>query len=81
MRKMKLPWDDQVNIVEHIMTQGFWEFYVTDMRHDENTVCCYVLGHANELGDVDLREIEPLIISRTKNLADVMAAPNCEWMD
>ena len=42
---------------------------------------CYVMGLENELGDVFMPEIQPHIISRTKDLGDVAPAHGYMWTD
>lgn len=81
MRKMKNKQTGTViNVVAHAITRNFWEYYVTDNRHDQNTVQCLVMGFETELGDVYLPEIKPHLISSTKDLKQVMAAEGWEWV-
>lgn len=84
MRKMKRinSNDEPLEVIEHIILKNFWEYYV--INNSENTddiKLCYVLGFENEMGDVYIPEIKPYIISKTKQLNDVMPAPNYEWID
>lgn len=72
----------RLKVIEHIILKNFWEYYVCENEFNEGDIKqCYVLGFENELGDVDLNEIKPYIISRTKNLNEVMSAPNFSWED
>ena len=71
----------QINVVEHIMTRNFWEFFITDDNHTEDIVRAYVMGFESELGDISLNEIKPHIISRTSNLSEVMPPAGYRWMN
>lgn len=56
-----------INVIQWFMTENFWEYYVVDI--DENNIAfCLVMGMENELGYVDLEEIEPFITIRSKEL-------------
>ena len=80
MRKMHNGQKTTLNIVEVIILRNFWEYFVTDQGNGEDIKFCFVVGDENELGDVSMREIEPYIISRTKDLSEVMAAPGWNWL-
>jgi hypothetical protein len=71
----------EINIIQHIITKNFWEFYVTDDKFNDDIVRCLVVGDEVELGDVSLSEIAPYIISKTKRLGDVMPAPQWAWKE
>jgi hypothetical protein len=82
MRQMKSKeYDTTINVVEHIILKNKWEYYVTDNRFDEDIVQCLVMGFETELGDVSLNEISPYIISRTKDLNELLPAEGWEWRD
>lgn len=82
MRKMKNKETGTViEIVAHGITKNFWEYYITSNRFDEHTVQCLVMGFEIELGDVYLPEVEPYMISKTRNLKTVMPASGWEWVD
>lgn len=81
MRIMKKG-NQKLVIKEHIILRNFWEYYVTDAipcEDDADVIEALVLGFETELGDVWLPEIKPYIISRTKDLRDVMSAPGWTW--
>ena len=78
MRKMHNGKKTTLNIVEVIILNNHWEYFVTDEGKGDIKLC-YVLGYENELGDASMSEIEPYIISRTKDLSEVMAAPGWNW--
>jgi hypothetical protein len=78
MRQM-VKGETVLNITEHIITSNKWEYYVTDNRFSDDIVCCLVMGFETEIGDVSLSEITPYIISRTKNLNDILPAEGWEW--
>lgn len=69
-----------INVVAHGITRNFWEYYLTDDRHDKDTVRCLVMGFEIELGDVYLPEIKPHLLSATKNLKEVAPATGWEWV-
>jgi hypothetical protein len=66
MKKMRKG-NHVLNIVEFIMTQNMWEYYVTDDR-DGSVALCLVHGFETEIGFVCLDEISPYIIVRTNEL-------------
>jgi hypothetical protein len=71
-----------LNIVEHIIVKSGWEYYVTDDESGEDTRLCYVMGFENEFGYVWLPEIEPYIVSRTKNLKNLLPPEGgWNWVD
>lgn len=80
MRKMQKG-ETIINVVQHIMTKNFWEYYVTDNKHSDDIVSCLVLGYELEMGDVSLSEIAPYIMCKTKQLCDVMPASGWHWVD
>lgn len=79
MRKMVNQNGTELEVVEHIILRNFWEYYVTTDSYSDDIKLCLVMGDFIELGDVSLSEIAPYIISRTKNLANVMPAPGYNW--
>lgn len=80
MRKMKTKYGSTLNVTEHIILKNGWEYYVTDDRHDKDTVRCMVMGFETEFGDVYMPELRGHIASRTTDLSDLMAAEGCEWV-
>jgi hypothetical protein len=87
MRKMKNKETGRiVEVEEFFMTKNMWEFYVIKPKEDEpqNTEdikFCLVLGYENEFGDVSMSEVKPHMITRTKNLQEVAAAIDYEWVE
>lgn len=81
MKKMKSE-VGIINVVEHIILRNFWEYYITDetFGDDGDIVQALVMGYETELGDISLDEIKPYIISRTKNLEEVMPAEGWRWV-
>ena len=70
-------------VVEHIIIKNGWEYYIlkTDLDEDDDKYkTALVVGDYNEIGGVHMPEIEPHIISRTRDLSDVLPAPNWKWM-
>ncbi len=73
--------ETKLKITEHIILRNFWEYYVTDEKHSDDIVQCLVMGFETELGDVSLEEIRPYILTRTKKLEEVAAAPGWDWVN
>jgi len=80
MKQMKSKYGTTINVLEHIVLRNGWEYYVTDDRHDKDTVRCLVRGFETELGDVYMPELRGHIVSRTKDLGELMAADGWEWV-
>ena len=55
----------QINVIGHVITRNFWEYYITDDKFGTEGKIhrCLVMGAEIELGDVDLEEIKPYAIS------------------
>lgn len=81
MRAMKSNYDTTINVVEHIILANGWEYYVTDQKFNDDIVQCLVMGFETELGDVSMSEIKPYIMTRTKDLSDVMPAQDWSWVN
>lgn len=84
MRLMKhLEGHTILKVVEHIILRNYWEFYILETPPDypENIKQAYVMGFENELGNVDINEIKPFIMSRTKKLTEVVPGAGFEWVD
>lgn len=80
MRTMVNDSGNSLVVIEWIMLRNFWEYYVIDAPTNTKEIkLCYVMGLENELGDVDMHEIKPYILSKTKNLAEVKPADNYTW--
>ena len=77
---MKSKYGTTINVTEHIILRNGWEYYVTDDKHDKDTIRCVVMGLETEMGDVYLPEIKPYIVSRTRDLNDLAPAEGWEWM-
>tara|TARA_R110001583_G_scaffold2013_3_gene14948 strand:+ start:840 stop:1172 length:333 start_codon:yes stop_codon:yes gene_type:complete len=86
MRKMQgksLGEDGICTVVEHIIIKNMWEYYIlkTDLDEaDDSYRTALVVGDYTEIGGVDLREIEPHIVSRTSDLGELIPAPGWEWV-
>lgn len=71
-----------LTISEWFMIRGiFWEYYVTEAWNKEKRAYCLVDGDVQEIGLVSLHEIKPYIISRTKDLENLLPAPGWTWID
>ena len=84
MRKMKrgttVHGDGQViEVIEHIILKNFWEIYVIEVNGDQ--IFNLTVGDFTELGYSSMEELKPYILMRTKNLTDLMAAPDWIWVD
>jgi hypothetical protein len=73
----------ELKIEEWIMTKNLWEYYIlSDKKVKKSPIrMAYVRGIFDEIGSVDLEELEGYIMSRTKNLNEVMPAPNFRWKE
>lgn len=81
MRKLKSTSHGTVlNIVEHWITRGFWEYYITDEVFDDDIVCALVMGIETEIGDISRSEIKPHVVTKTKNL-DILPPPGWQWVE
>lgn len=69
-----------LNVTQHIILRNFWEYFVTDDVFQDDIVRCLVMGQETELGDVSLNEIKPYILTRTKDLANIMPAEGYSWV-
>jgi len=66
----------------HVILRNFWEYYLEEP--DENGVAFgYVMGIANEWGDVSMEEIKPYIIgkARANDLWHIMPPEGYSWED
>jgi hypothetical protein len=83
MRKMKsVTSGDVLEISEHIITQNFWEYYITNEETDDpNVKFGFVMGFEDELGYIYLPEIKPYVMTKTKDLESIMPARGYTWID
>jgi hypothetical protein len=81
MKKMKNADGQVLNVVEHWIAKNFWEYYVTDDVFNEDIVRALVMGFETEIGDVSRSELRPYLISKTKNMSDVMPASGWQWVE
>ena len=71
-------------VVKHIVTKGFWEFYIIDngmYKSDNDIQFAFVRGNFNEFGDISIKEIEPFIMSESTNLKNILPAPGFHWKE
>ncbi len=81
MRKMKnINTGEVLNVAEHIITKNLWEFYVFDYFLGSSNVNALVMGFETEIGLVSMDELEPHILTKTKDLTEVAAATGWEWI-
>jgi hypothetical protein len=80
MKQMINKYGSKINVVEHIILKNGWEYYVTDDKHDKDTIRCVVMGFETEIGDVYMPELKGHIISRSKDLQDLAPAEGFEWV-
>ena len=87
MRKMVSTNGTELYVKEHIITRNLWEYYIVDDEPSDHEInydmiqLAYVMGFENELGSVYMPEIEPYILSRTKDLSNIMPASGFNWVD
>ena len=70
-----------LNITQHIILKNLWEYYVTDQKFNDHIIECLVVGNFTEIGDVDMNEIKPYIISTADPFEDLLPAPGWKWQD
>lgn len=71
---------NKVQVIEHIILRNFWEYYVLKAKTNTKKIkLCFVMGVENEMGDVDMDEIAPYIMTRTTNLDEVAPAVGWSW--
>jgi predicted CDP-diglyceride synthetase/phosphatidate cytidylyltransferase len=81
MRKMKHKKTGTIlNVVEHVITKNYWEYYITDEHFNDDIVAALVMGFETEIGDISLSEIKPYMMTRTKDLSEVMPAEGWHWV-
>jgi len=81
MRHMKSNYGTTIEVIEHIILRNGWEYYVTEKADEDGILFALVCGFETELGSVSLNEIKPYIVSRTKDLAEIMPATDWTWQD
>lgn len=74
----------EFNVTEHIIVKNLWEYYILEdeERPDdlpEDIQFALVLGIETELGDVSMSEIAPYIITRIKDLSEIMPPVGWSW--
>lgn len=81
-RKMKENGKDgqTIKVIEHIILKNFWEVYVIEVDINCGEMFALTVGDFTELGYTNFEEIAPYILTQTKDLSEVMAAPNWEWV-
>ena len=80
MRKMSNG-ISEIEIIEFIITKNFWEYYViNEDTGNDDIKTCLVTGFETEIGDVYMPEIDEYILTRSKNLNEVMPAKGWEWV-
>lgn len=80
MRVMKNEDGQELTVTEHIILKNFWEYYVLKRGKEPNRIrFCLVMGVETEMGDVDMEEIRPYVMTRTKDLSEVMPPPGWSW--
>lgn len=82
-RKLKnLKTGEIFECTEHIILKNFWEYYVLNAKtNTPDTKLCLVCGFEEEIGDVWLPELTPFVISRTKNLNEILAPRHYDWVN
>jgi hypothetical protein len=73
---------ESFTVDQHIILKNFWEYYLE--KPDANGIAFgYVMGFANEWGNVSMEEIQPHVVSRAQGakLAEVMPPEGYYWED
>ena len=72
----------KMQVVLHYITKNFWEYYLEEPDKQGNTFG-FVMGLENELGYVNINEIEPYVsmVTRGEALNGIMPAEGFEWED
>jgi len=70
-----------LNILEHWITKGYWEYYITDEKFSDDIVAALVMGYETEIGDISKAEIRPYIITKTDDLDGVLPPPGWQWVE
>ena len=77
-----------MKVVEHIIVKNFWEYYILDdSEHNpnwdikDNIQFAYVLGFENEYGSVSREEIIPYIMTKTRELDELLPPEGYDWDD
>jgi len=79
MRRMRKE-NQEIQVIEHVIVRNYWEYYVMDEWTEDNVAYCLVDGDFQEIGLVSLDEIKPYIISKTRDLKNLMPAPGWKWV-
>ncbi len=70
-----------LEIEAHAILKNCWEYYFIKESNSRHPIkYALVEGFAQEIGDVDLEEIQPYLLTLTMDLNDVMPAPGWEWV-
>lgn len=70
---------ESMEVESHIILKNFWEYYFVKGTRELDVQKALVMGYETEFGSVYLPEIKPYIISKTKNLKEVLPAPGWHW--
>ena len=78
-RTMSDDYGNKVTVHEHIIVRNFWEYFLLEKPTADGRALALVMGDVTEIGDVDLNELHPYVISRTKILRDLAPAAGWRW--
>lgn len=82
MRKMRhIRSGVEFNVVEHIITENLYEYYVTEDKVSKDVKWCLAVKPMNEMETLYIPTIKKYILNRTKNLKIVYPAPDHEWVN
>jgi hypothetical protein len=71
-----------VTVYSHGITKNFWEYYFLDSKPDSRqNMCALVMGFEQEMGDVHVPEVQPYLMTYTKNMNNIAPAEGWEWVD
>lgn len=72
-----------VKVFGHAMTRNGWEYFLLDPKADSRgNIMALVMGFETEMGDVNMPELVPFMLSYVNgaNLNDLMPAEGWEWV-
>jgi hypothetical protein len=71
-----------VTVHSFAMTRNMWEYFFLDPKpNSAKNMCAIVYGNECEMGDVHIPEIEPHLMTVSRDLADLAPPPGWEWVE
>ena len=79
MRTMVSPDGSTVDVIEHILLQNMWVYYILEAPDENGVAFALTVGDYTELGNVSIDEVSYFIIGLTTKLDDLLPAPQWTW--